>query len=79
MKPIARNPAAGTPSRSVSWTTERIDALATAEIRQLLVNAERLNDPEIAARCNGVLHERRRRTAAEARSKIGKARSGQAT
>ena len=79
MKPIPRTPAAAAPSRSVTWTTERIDALATPEIRQLLVNAERLNDPEIAARCNGVLHERRRRTAAEARSKIGKARSGQAT
>jgi hypothetical protein len=79
LKPIPRTPAATTPGRSVAWTTERIDALATPEVRQLLVNAERLNDPEIAARCNGVLHERRRRTAAEARSKIGKARSGQAT
>ncbi len=79
MKPIPRTPAAGTPGRSVTWTTERIGALATVEVRQLLVNAERLNDPEIAARCNGVLHERRRRIAAEARSKIGKVRSGQAT
>jgi hypothetical protein len=75
VKPISHTPAAA-PRRSVIWTTERIGALATTEIRQLLVNAERLNDPEIVARCNGVLHERRRRSAAEARGKIGKARSG---
>jgi HEAT repeat protein len=78
VKPIPHTPAPA-PRRSVTWTTERIGALATTEVRQLLVNAERLNDPEIAARCNGVLHERRRRSAAEARGKIGKARSGGAT
>jgi hypothetical protein len=79
LKPIARNPAAGVPSRSVTWTTERIGALATAEIRQLRVNAERLNDPEIVQRCDGVLHERRKRSAAEARGKIGKIQPGRAS
>jgi hypothetical protein len=55
-----------TPSRSVSWTRERIDALATPEVRQLRVNAERLNDPEIMERCDAVLVERRKRGPAKA-------------
>ena len=50
------------PSRSVSWTKERIDALVTADVRQLRVNAERLNDPEIMKLCDAVLSARRKRT-----------------
>ena len=45
----------------MSWTRERIDALATPEVRQLRVNAERLNDPDIMERCDAVLVERRKR------------------
>jgi hypothetical protein len=60
------------PSRSVSWTRERIDALATPEVRQLRVNAERLNDPEIMERCDAVLVERRKRGPA----KTGVAKTG---
>ncbi len=66
------------PTRSVTWTTERIDALATAEVRQLRVNAERLNDPEIVQRCDGVLHQRRKRASAAARSKSAKPQQGSA-
>jgi hypothetical protein len=49
------------PSRSVSWTRERIDALVTADVKQLRVNAERLNDPDIMKLCDAVLVERRKR------------------
>jgi hypothetical protein len=69
MKATPQTPA---PSRSAMWTKERIDALATAEVRQLRVNAERLNDPGIVERCDGILSERRKQVAAAARAKIGK-------
>ena len=42
-------------TRSVEWTKERIDALQTLEVKQLRANAVRLNDPEIAERCDEVL------------------------
>ena len=58
------------------WTKERIDALATAAVRQLRFNAERLNDPQIVERCDGVLHERRKRVAAAAREKSARSRQG---
>ena len=48
------------PARSVEWTKEKIDTLATLEVRQLRANAERLNDPEIMQRCDAVLDERPR-------------------
>jgi hypothetical protein len=48
------------PGRSVDWTPEKIAALTTPDVRQLRANAERLNDPEIMARCDTVLVERRR-------------------
>ncbi len=56
------------PARSVDWTTERIAALATPEVKQLRANAERLNDPEIVERCNAVLGERPRSGVAKAGS-----------
>jgi hypothetical protein len=52
----------------VSWTEERIARLATADIVQLRVNAERLNDPEVTARCDDVLRERKAAERAERRN-----------
>lgn len=60
------------PARSVDWTTERIEALATPEVKQLRANAERLNDPEIVNRCNAVLGERPRSGVARAGSSVRK-------
>ena len=50
------------PSRRVEWTSERIAALTTPDIKQLRVNAERLNEPEIVERCDAVLKARPRGT-----------------
>jgi len=53
------------PTRSVEWSKERIGSLATAEVTQLRLNAERLNDPDIIARCDEVLRERKAAERAE--------------
>ena len=58
MKPIAAR-AIALPRRTVEWSKERIAGLATPEITQLRVNAERLNDPDIMGRCDEVLKERK--------------------
>jgi hypothetical protein len=59
LKPIAAR-AIAAPRRTVEWSKERIAALGTAaEITQLRVNAERLNDPDIMGRCDEVLKERK--------------------
>lgn len=42
------------------WTQEKIESLSTPEVRQLYVNALRLNEPEIAALCDSVLGTRPR-------------------
>jgi len=47
-------------SRATDWSVERIEALSTPEARQLLVNAERLGEEEIAAQCKEVLGRRPR-------------------
>jgi hypothetical protein len=47
-------------SRSTSWTLERITALSAPEVRQLRDNAERLQEPEIAALCEQALSAQRR-------------------
>jgi hypothetical protein len=52
----------------VDWTEERIARLATADIAQLRVNAERLNDPQVAARCDEVLRVRKAAERAERRN-----------
>ena len=44
--------------RTIDWTLERIAALSSPEVSQLRANAERLQDPAIAARCADVLKER---------------------
>jgi hypothetical protein len=59
LKPIAAR-AIPIPRRTVEWSKERIAALGTtAEITQLRVNAERLNDPDIMGRCDEVLKEKK--------------------
>lgn len=60
--------AIGKPARTVEWTSERIAALATPEVQQLRANADRLNDPEIMARCDAVLSGRRKAASASARA-----------
>jgi len=54
--------------RSVDWTTEKIAALATPDVKQLRANAERLSAPEIMERCDAVLSERRKAASAKSRS-----------
>jgi hypothetical protein len=46
------------PGRSAAWTRERIEALSTAEVRQLRDNAERLGESDIVALCDDVLKSR---------------------
>jgi hypothetical protein len=50
--------------RAARWTKDKIDSLPTPDVRQLRANAERLNEPEIAALCDQVLGARPRRAAA---------------
>jgi hypothetical protein len=54
--------------RSVDWTKEKIAGLTTPDVRQLRVNAERLNAPDIMERCDAVLSERRKAASAKSRS-----------
>jgi hypothetical protein len=52
--------------RAEEWTSERIEQLSTQDIKQLRANAERLNEPDLAALCSGVLKGKARpRTQAE--------------
>ena len=44
--------------KAVQWTKERIDALVTADVRQLRANAETLAEPEIVTWCDEILHGR---------------------
>jgi hypothetical protein len=46
--------------RIASWSKERIAKLTTLELRALLVNAERLQETEVAALCNELLDARPR-------------------
>lgn len=47
-------------SRVTVWTSERIDKLTPAEVKQLRENAERLQEPEIAELCTKSLKGRPR-------------------
>ena len=47
-------------SRASLWTREKIDSLTTPEVKQLRVNATRLNESEIATLCDQVLGARPR-------------------
>ena len=46
------------PGRSAAWTRDRIEALTTAEVRQLRYNAERLGEMEIVGLCDEILKTR---------------------
>ena len=46
------------PGRTAVWTRERIEALSTAEIRQLRENAERLSEADIVGLCDEILKAR---------------------
>lgn len=46
--------------RGTQWTREKIDALTTADVRQLRVNAERLSEAEVMALCDAVMVTRPR-------------------
>jgi hypothetical protein len=61
-------------TRNTTWSRERISALGTPELRQLLANAQRLNEPEIAALCDELLGARPRGRAPvrKPKSKAGK-------
>ena len=41
--------------RIAKWSKEQLDKLTTPEVRALMANAERLNEPEVAALCNDIL------------------------
>jgi hypothetical protein len=49
-----------TRGRVAKWSKEQIDKLTTPELRALLANAQRLQEPEVAAICNAILDERPR-------------------
>lgn len=51
------------------WSKEQIDKLGTPELRVLLANAERLQEPEVAALCNQLLDARPRGRPAVRRDK----------
>jgi hypothetical protein len=53
------------PGRSAVWTKDRIEALSTAEIRQLRDNAERLSETDIVAMCDEIIKARPRGTSAK--------------
>ena len=46
--------------RIAQWNKEKLSLLSTLELRQLLVNAERLKEAEVAALCHELLNERPR-------------------
>jgi hypothetical protein len=46
--------------RAEEWTSERIGQLSAQEIKQLRANAERLNEPALAALCGDVLKAKAR-------------------
>ena len=46
--------------RVAKWDREKIETLGTPELRQLMANAQRLQEPEVAALCNEVLAARPR-------------------
>ena len=54
--------------RITKWTKEKLSTLSKIELTQLLANAERLKEPEVAAFCRELLSERRKKpkTAAKA-------------
>jgi len=62
--------------RAAHWTRDKIEPLSTLEIRQLLANAQRLGETEIAALCDEVLGARPRGRAVERKPTRKRAMSG---
>ncbi len=56
------------PGTAADWTKDRIESLTTAEVKQLRVNAERLQEPEITTLCDQILTARRKKTRTKART-----------
>jgi hypothetical protein len=50
----------------MAWTIEKVRALSQPEVRQLLANAERLEQPDVAAMCAEVISNRPGREAPQA-------------
>jgi hypothetical protein len=46
--------------RIAKWSKEQLDKLSTPDLRALLDNAKRLNEPEVAALCDEILDARPR-------------------
>jgi hypothetical protein len=64
--------------RVATWSREQMDKLSTLDLRALLVNAQRLNEAELAALCTDLLAARRRAQAAARRQKaLGAGGSGE--
>jgi hypothetical protein len=57
--------------RVAQWSKEKISTLTTIELKQLMANAVRLNEPDVAALCKEVLIERPRVMAAARKLKAG--------
>ncbi len=57
--------------RVAQWSKEKISTLTTIELKQLMANAVRLNEPDVAALCKEVLVERPRVMAAARKLKAG--------
>lgn len=55
--------------RITKWTKEKLNTLSKIELTQLLANAERLQEPEVAAFCRELLIERRKKTKATGTAK----------
>lgn len=54
---------------ATDWTPERIAQLSVQDIKQLRANAERLNEPAVAALCNEALRTAKSRAPAHAGSR----------
>ena len=61
------------PGRSAAWTRDRIEALSTAEVRQLRDNAQRLSESEIVGLCEEILKARPKGAARAAKPVTAKA------
>lgn len=46
--------------RVAHWSKEKLSAMTTIELRQLLANAQRLQETQVAELCNELLSERPR-------------------
>ncbi len=55
--------------RVAQWSKEKINGLTTPELRQLMANAQRLEETEVAALCHELLSERPRGIVAPRKSK----------